>query len=63
MFGENSGSLRRIWTKLGDFFSYKPPGASFTAQGPQKQPEVIKNLFLYFKTKFQTIHDIPLYSL
>ena len=27
--------------------SYKPSGASYTAQGPQKQPEIFKNLLYY----------------
>ena len=26
---------------LGEDSSYKPPGASYTAQGPQKQPEIL----------------------
>ena len=34
MFGDNSVSLRRNWMKLGGNFSYKPRGASYTAQGP-----------------------------
>ena len=41
--GDDSVSLRRIWTKLGENYSYKPPGACYTPQGPQKQPEFIKN--------------------
>ena len=39
-------SLRRIWTKIGGNSSDKPPGASYTAQGPQTHPENIKNIFL-----------------
>ena len=38
LWGDNSMSLRRIWTKLG--FCVSPPGASYTAQGPQKQSEL-----------------------
>ena len=30
---------------LGGNYSYKPPGASYTVQGPQKQPEIQRNLF------------------
>ena len=38
--------------------SYKPPGASYAAQGPQKQPEILKSqLFMFQKNK-----TIPLYS-
>ena len=29
--------------KLGRNSSYKPPGASYTAHGPQKQPEIRKS--------------------
>ena len=37
---------------LGGFFSYKPPGASSTAQGPQEQPEIIKKrLYICSATK------------
>ena len=39
-FGDNSVSLRPIWTKLGEIL---PTGASYIAQGRQKQPEIIKN--------------------
>ena len=35
--------MPRIWTKLGGNSSYKPPGASCIAQGPQKQPDIFKN--------------------
>ena len=39
-----------IWMKLGEKISYKPPGASYTAQGPQKQSEIIKNqLFMFYQ--------------
>ena len=44
---EGTVSLRRIWTKLGGNYSYKPPGVSHTAQRPQKQPEILKTNFLY----------------
>ena len=54
LFGDNLVSLRRIWTKLGGFFSYKPPGASYTPQGPQKQPEIVKNKLFMFYHKFKT---------
>ena len=47
-WGDNSVSLRRIWTKHRANSSYKPPGASYTAQGLQKQPEIIKTLLLIF---------------
>ena len=36
--------LRRIWTKLGEVLEKKLPGDSYTAQGPQKQPEILKHL-------------------
>ena len=26
--------------------SYKPSGASYTAQGPQEQPEIVKKIFV-----------------
>ena len=38
-----------IWMKLGGHASYKPPGAYYTAQGPQKQPEILKNLLFVVK--------------
>ena len=50
--GDNSVSLRRIWSKLAGYSSYKPPGASYTAQGPQKQPETLNTYFILFD-KFQ----------
>ena len=51
-FGDNSVSLGRIWAKLTGNSSYKPPGASYTAQGPQKQPEIMQRcVFVYSKTK------------
>ena len=41
--GDNSVQLReRIWMKLGGNSSCKPPGDSYTAQGPQKQLEIFK---------------------
>ena len=53
--GDNSVSLRRIWTTLGGNSSYKLPGASYTAQGHQKQPEINKQLFLLFDRKLKQI--------
>ena len=44
----------RIWTKLCGNSSYKPPGASYTAQGPQKQPEIIKRLLFISLTTHKT---------
>ena len=42
------GSL--IWTRLGGNSSYKPPGAYYIAQGPQKQPDILKSqLFIVYK--------------
>ena len=52
--GDNSVSLRRIWTKLGGKSSYNPPGASYTAQGPQTQPEIVKNLLFRNYKNFKT---------
>ena len=49
--GDNSVSLRRIWTKLEGNPSYKPPEASYTAQGSQKQPEILKTLLYMFYRK------------
>ena len=46
MFWDNSVSLRRIGTKRGGNSSYKPPGVSYTAQGPQKQKEIGKHLLV-----------------
>ena len=40
----NSVAPNRIWKKLKGNSSYKPPGASCTAQGPQKQPGFLKHL-------------------
>ena len=52
ILGDNSVSLRRIWTKLWGNSSYKPPPeASYTAQGPQKQPEIIKSMLHISSTK------------
>ena len=33
-----------MWQKLGDNSSYKPPGASYADQGPQKHAEILKHL-------------------
>ena len=43
LFGDNSVSLRRIWMKLWGISSYNPPGASYTAQRPEKQPAILKS--------------------
>ena len=59
-FGDTSVSLRRIWMKLGENSSYKPPGASYTAQGPQKQPEIFKNTAI--RIQLNTIHLVFRYS-
>ena len=45
LLGNCWGSLRRSWTKLGGNSSYKPPGASYSAQAPQKQTEILEHLF------------------
>ena len=50
MLGDNSVLLRRIWTKLEGDSSYKPPGASYTAQGRQKQPDIMKKRCFANKT-------------
>ena len=42
--------LPRIWTKLRGNYSYKPPGVSYTAQGPHKQPEILKKQFFIFSS-------------
>ena len=55
--GDNSVSLRRIWTKLEGNSSYKSPGASYTAQGAQKQPEILKHQlcsFYFFLKKIES---------
>ena len=41
----------RIWTKLEGNSSYKLPGASYTAQGPQKQSETFKHILFMFRMK------------
>ena len=41
VLGDNSVSLRWIWTKLRGCVSYKPPRVAYTAQGPQERPEII----------------------
>ena len=46
VFEDNSVSLRRIWTELRGNSYYKPPGASYMAQGPQKQTETFKKTTL-----------------
>ena len=53
-FGDNSVSLRQIWTKLVRNSSYKPPGASKTAQGPHKQPGILKQQFIWNNRKYKT---------
>ena len=57
VWGDNSVSLRRIWMKLGGNSSYRPPGASYTSQGPQKQAEVIKHL-LFIHIRIYTVYLI-----
>ena len=52
----------RIWMKLGGNSSYKPPGAYHTAQGPQKQPEIIKNPLLIVYNNSRNVPYIPLYA-
>ena len=49
--GDSSVSLMLIRTKLGGNSSYKPCGASYTAPGPQKQPEFSKNLLYISSAK------------
>ena len=44
-------SWRRIWTNFRGNSSYKPPGASYTAQGPQTQLEIVKNQLCIFQHK------------
>ena len=44
-------ATRLIWTKLGAKSFYKPPGASYKAQGPQKQSETLKNIPVMSSTK------------
>ena len=57
--GDSSLSLRRIWMKLGETSSYKPPGAFYTAQGPQKPPEIPKDLLsMFYKTKIHVYSHI-----
>ena len=52
-FGDSLMSPRRIWTKLRRNSSYEPPGASYTAQTPQKQPEILKTLLFVFYNKYK----------
>ena len=51
--GDNSVSLTRIWTKLGEFF-LQAIGASYLARISQKQPEILKNLFFIFHKAWKT---------
>ena len=44
--GDNWVSQRRVWSKLGGNRFRKPPGASYTAPGSQKQSEFIENIYL-----------------
>ena len=60
-FPRNRQSLRRIWTKHGGKSSYKPPGAFYIAQGPQKQPEIMNNYFSETMENQQSLY-IQLYS-
>ena len=52
----HSESLMRIWPNLGIFSFYKPPGASYTAQGPQKHEEIL-NHTLFMHSKSHKTHD------
>ena len=54
VFGDNSVSLRRIWTKLGGKSSYKPPGASYTAPGPYIRQGIGKMKERYLYKSFKT---------
>ena len=54
-FGDNLVSLRRNWTKLRGNYSHNPPGTSYVAQGPQKQPEISKHLL--FRNYKQVKHE------
>ena len=62
LFVDNLVSLRRIWTKLGERITYKPSGASYTAQGRQKQPEIVKNILLCIE-QINKFNSSPLLSL
>ena len=55
LYGE---TFPRIWTKLGGNSSYKPPGASYTAHGPQKQSEIFKNVLFrnYVRKKYLSLY-------
>ena len=58
---KNSVSIRRIWTKLGGNSSYKPPRAYYTAQGTQKQPEILKIQLCIFYENSKNKYLIYLY--
>ena len=45
LYGER---FPRIWTELRGNSSYKPPGVSYAAQGPQKQPNSLEKGFLLY---------------
>ena len=49
LLGATKVDLDKIWENS----SYKPPGASCTAPGPQKQPGIIKNLLVFSSTKYK----------
>ena len=58
-----AAGLRRIWTKLRGNSSCKLPRASYTAQGPQKQPKHIKKYtFCVLKKKHDRHSHIFLYT-
>ena len=55
VIGDTSVSLRRIWTTLGGNSSYNPTEASYTAQGLQKQPAILKHLLFRYYREYKDI--------
>ena len=47
---KNSVLRARIGTQYSENSSHKPPGASYTAQEPEKQPDILRSL-LYMLSK------------
>ena len=60
--GDNSVSLGRSCAKHDGNSSYKPPSASYTVQGPQKQQEISESLPLKLKQNI-TKPVFPLHSI
>ena len=56
LFGHNSAPRARNQTKYKGNSSNKHPGASYTSQGPQNQPEILKPTLYSLYIPFNFIH-------